>query len=73
MSFLPALGWAGGIEGRAFGCICTSPASLRLPVSRGDLKGRGRRDSQPGRGASPEFWSPPDGPVGALCSLRMVR
>ncbi|XP_015446212.1 uncharacterized protein C6orf136 homolog isoform X3 [Pteropus alecto] len=35
MSFLPALGWAGGIEGRAFGCICTSPASLRLPVSRG--------------------------------------
>lgn len=73
MSFLPGLGWASGIEGRASGRICTSPAAPRLPVSRGDLKGRGRKDSQPGRGATPEFGSPPDRPAGAFCSLRFVH
>lgn len=52
------------------GRIRTSPATPRLPMPGGDLKGRGWRGSQPGRGATLEFPSPDQTDLRARCAAR---
>lgn len=70
----PGSAEAGGVEAGAAGLVRISPASLRLPVSGGDLKGRGRRGSRCRPGAdqtdlraalcSPRILHPDSGPGG---------
>lgn len=59
-----------GLGCRAPGRIRTSSASPRLPVPGGDLKGRGRRGSEPGCGANPEIPSPDQTDLRAHCAAR---
>lgn len=56
----PAVGCTGCGFSRvwAAGRDCISPAFPRLPGPGGDLKDKGRRGSQPDRGAAPEFSGP---------------
>lgn len=56
----PAVGCMGCGFSRvwAAGRDCISPAFPRLPGPGGDLKDKGRRGSQPDRGAAPEFSGP---------------
>lgn len=74
MLVLPGLGRAGGVEAGMAGRGRISPAFPRLPVPGGDLKDKGRRGSQPGRGAAPEFPGPDQtDPRAALCSPRILH